>query len=238
MVYEPAVAYRITDLPLSERPREKLHALGAERLDTAELIAILLRTGTGGRSAIEIGRDLLAQFQTIERLAAASVEELSAVKGIGLAKAVQLKAAFALASRLPATREARPMLRTPRDVADRLREEMQHFEVEEFHVLLLDTKNRLIRDVKVSKGTLNASLVHPREVFREAIRAGAASVILVHNHPSGDPTPSSDDLRITRELVEAGRVLKIEVLDHIIVGKRDSGRTEDFVSVKEIGLIQ
>jgi len=232
------VAYRITDLPLSERPREKLHALGAERLDTAELIAILLRTGTGGRSAIEIGRDLLAQFQTIERLAAASVEELSAIKGIGLAKAVQLKAAFALASRLPATREARPMLRTPRDVADRLREEMQHFEVEEFHVLLLDTKNRLIRDVKVSKGTLNASLVHPREVFREAIRAGAASVILVHNHPSGDPTPSSDDLRITRELVEAGRVLKIEVLDHIIVGKRDSGRTEDFVSVKEIGLIQ
>ena len=232
------MAYRITDLPLSERPREKLHALGAERLDTAELIAILLRTGTGGRSAIEIGRDLLAQFQTIERLAAASVEELSAIKGIGLAKAVQLKAAFALASRLPATREARPMLRTPRDVADRLREEMQHFEVEEFHVLLLDTKNRLIRDVKVSKGTLNASLVHPREVFREAIRAGAASVILVHNHPSGDPTPSGDDLRITRELVEAGRVLKIEVLDHIIVGKRDSGRTEDFVSVKEIGLIQ
>ena len=232
------MAYRITDLPLSERPREKLHALGAERLDTAELIANLLRTGTGGRSAIEIGRDLLAQFQTIESLAAASVEELSAVKGIGLAKAVQLKAAFALASRLPATREARPMLRTPRDVADRLREEMQHFEVEEFHVLLLDTKNRLIRDVKVSKGTLNASLVHPREVFREAIRAGAASVILVHNHPSGDPTPSGDDLRITRELVEAGRVLKIEVLDHIIVGKRDSGRTEDFVSVKEIGLIQ
>ena len=232
------MAYRITDLPLSERPREKLHALGAERLDTAELIAILLRTGTSGRSAIEIGRDLLAQFQTIERLAAASVEELSAIKGVGLAKAVQLKAAFALASRLSATREARPMLRTPRDVADRLREEMQHFEVEEFHVLLLDTKNRLIRDVKVSKGTLNASLVHPREVFREAIRAGAANVILVHNHPSGDPTPSGDDLRITRELIEAGRVLKIEVLDHIIVGKRDSGRTEDFVSVKEIGLIQ
>ena len=232
------MAYRITDLPLSERPREKLHALGADRLDTAELIAILLRTGTGGRSAIEIGRELLAHFQSIERLAGASVEELSAIKGVGTAKAVQLKAAFALASRLPATREARPMLRTPRDVADRLREEMQHFEVEEFHVLMLDTKNRLIRDIKVSKGTLNASLVHPREVFREAIRAGAASVILGHNHPSGDPTPSGDDLRITRELIEAGRVLKIEVLDHIIVGKRDSGRTEDFVSVKEIGLIQ
>ncbi|MCX6911020.1 MAG: DNA repair protein RadC [Verrucomicrobia bacterium] len=232
------MAYRITDLPLSERPREKLHALGAERLDTAELIAILLRTGTGGRSAIEIGRDLLAQFQTIEQLAAASVEELSTIKGVGLAKAVQLKAAFALASRLPASRVARPLLRTPRDVADRLREEMQHFEVEEFHVLLLDTKNRLLRDLKVSKGTLNASLVHPREVFREAVRAGAASVILVHNHPSGDPTPSSDDIKITRELVEAGRVLKIEVIDHIIVGQRDSGRTEDFVSLKEMGLIQ
>jgi DNA repair protein RadC len=232
------VAYRITDLPLSERPREKLHALGAERLDTAELIAILLRTGTGGRSAIEIGRDLLARFQTIEQLAAASVEELSAVQGVGLAKAVQLKAAFELAARLPKSRAARPLLRTPRDVADRLREEMQHFEVEEFHVLLLDTKNRLVRDMKVSKGTLNASLVHPREVFREAVRAGAASVILVHNHPSGDPTPSSDDIKITRELVEAGRLLKIEVLDHIIVGKRDSGRTEDFVSLKEMGLIQ
>ena len=232
------MAYRITDLPLSERPREKLHALGADRLDTAELIAILLRTGTGGRSAIEIGRELLAHFQSIERLAGASVEELSAIKGVGTAKAVQLKAAFALASRLPATREARPMLRTPRDVADRLREEMQHFEVEEFHVLMLDTKNRLIRDIKVSKGTLNASLVHPREVFREAIRAGAASVILVHNHPSGDPTPSGDDIRITREMMEAGRLLKIEVLDHIIIGKRDSGRTEDYVSVKEMGLIQ
>lgn len=231
------MAYRITDLPLSERPREKLHALGADRLDTAELIAILLRTGTGGRSAIEIGRELLAQFQSIERLAAASVEELSSVKGVGMAKAVQLKAAFALASRLPATREARPLLRTPRDVADRLREEMQHFEVEEFHALMLDTKNRLIRDVRVSKGTLNASLVHPREVFREAVRAGAAGVILVHNHPSGDPTPSSDDLRITRELTDAGRLLKIEVLDHIIVGKRDSGRTEDYVSIKEMGLI-
>ena len=102
---------------------------------------------------------------------------------------------------------------------------------------MLDTKNRLIRDVKVSRGTLNASLVHPREVFREAVRAGAASVILVHNHPSGDPTPSSDDLRITREMTEAGRLLKIEVLDHIIVGKRDSSRTEDYVSVKEMGLI-
>ena len=232
------MAYRITDLPLSERPREKLHALGAERLDTAELIAILLRTGTGGRSAIEIGRELLAQFQSIEQLAAASVEELSVVKGIGLAKAVQLKAAFELAARLPRSRAARPQFRTPRDVADRLREEMQHFEVEEFHVLLLDTKNRLIRDMRTSKGTLNASLVHPREVFREAIRAGAAGVILVHNHPSGDPAPSGDDVKITRELAEAGRLFKIEVLDHIIVGKRDSGRTEDFVSVKEIGLIQ
>jgi len=232
------VAYRITDLPLSERPREKLHALGADRLDTAELIAILLRTGTGGRSAIEIGRDLLARFQTIEQLAAASVEELSAIKGVGLAKAVQLKAAFELAARLPKSRAPRPLFRAPRDVADRFREEMQHYEVEEFHVLLLDTKNRLIRDMSISRGTLNASLVHPREVYREAVRAGAAGVILVHNHPSGDPTPSSEDIKITRELVEAGRLLKIEVLDHIIVGKRDTGRTEDFVSLKEMGLIQ
>jgi DNA repair protein RadC len=202
------------------------------------LIAILLRTGTGGRSAIEIGRDLLAQFQTIEHLAAASVEELSVVKGVGLAKAVQLKAAFELAARLPKSREARPMFHAPREVADLLREEMQHYEAEEFHVLVMDSRNRLVRDLKVSKGTLNSSLVHPREVFREAVRAGAASVILVHNHPSGDPTPSSDDIKTTRELVEAGRVLKIEVIDHIIIGKRDSVRVTDFVSLKEMGLIQ
>jgi DNA repair protein RadC len=231
------VAYRITDLPLSERPREKLHALGAERLDTAELIAILLRTGTGGRSAIEIGRHLLERFQTLDQLAAASVEELSAVKGVGLAKAVQLKAAFELAARLPKSRAPRPLFRTPREVADRFHEEMQHYEVEEFHVLLLDTKQRLIRDVSVSRGTLNSSLVHPREVFKEAIRAAAASVILVHNHPSGDPTPSSDDIKITRELIEAGRVLKIEVVDHIIIGKRGASRAEIYASLKEMGLI-
>jgi DNA repair protein RadC len=231
------MAVRITDLPESERPREKLHALGAERLSTAELIAILLRTGTGGRSALEIANELLKCFQSVERLADASVEEFSQIKGIGLAKAVQIKAAFELAVRLARERADRDPIATPREVADRLREEMQHYPVEEFHVLLLDTRNRLIRDVRVSRGTLNASLVHPREVFREAIKAGAASVVLAHNHPSGDPTPSSDDIKITRELVEAGRVMKIEVLDHIIVGKRTIGRATDYVSLKEMGVL-
>lgn len=231
------MAVRITDLPQSERPREKLHALGAERLSTAELIAILLRTGTGGQSALETANELLKRFQTIERLSAASIEELSEIKGVGLAKAVQLKAAFALAERLPASRENRKPISTPRDVADLLREPMQHYGVEQFHVLLLDTRSRLIRDVEVSRGTLNASLVHPREVFKEAVKASAASVVLAHNHPSGDPTPSSDDIKITRELVEAGRVMKIEVLDHIIVGKRTAAGANDYVSLKEMGVL-
>ncbi len=231
------MAVRITDLPQSERPREKLHALGAERLSTAELIAILLRTGTSGQSALETGNELLKRFQTIERLSAASVEELSEIKGVGLAKSVQLKAAFELAARLPASREDRQPIATPADVASLLREPMQHYDVEVFHVLLLDTRSRLIRDVEVSRGTLNASLVHPREVFHEATKAKAASVVLAHNHPSGDPTPSSDDIKITRELVEAGRVMKIEVLDHIIVGKRTIGRATDYVSLKEMGVL-
>jgi len=231
------MAVRITDLPEAERPREKLHALGAERLSTAELIAILLRTGTSGQSALETGNELLKRFQTIERLSAASIEELSEIKGVGLAKAVQLKAAFELAARLPSSRENRQPITTPRDVADLLREPMQHYGVEQFHVLLLDTRNRLIRDVEVSRGTLNASLVHPREVFKEAVKASAASIVLAHNHPSGDPTPSSDDIKITRELVEAGRIMKIEVLDHIIVGKRTPGRPNDYVSLKEMGVL-
>ena len=231
------MAVRITDLPEAERPREKLHALGAERLSTAELIAILLRTGTSGQSALETGNELLKRFQTIERLSAASIEELSEIKGVGLAKAVQLKAAFELAARLPSSRENRQPITRPRDVADLLREPMQHYGVEQFHVLLLDTRNRLIRDVEVSRGTLNASLVHPREVFKEAVKASAASIVLVHNHPSGDPTPSSDDIKITRELVEAGRIMKIEVLDHIIIGKRTTAGLNDYVSLKEMGVL-
>ena len=232
------MSYRITDLPLSERPRERLHALGAERLSTSELIAILLRTGTGGRSALEIGNDLLKHFGSLESLAAASVEQLGEIKGVGTAKAVQLKAAFALASRVSQTRDPRAALTAPRDVADRLRETMQHYETEQFYVLLLDTKNRLIREVVSSRGTLNASLVHPREVFKEAIRANAASIILDHNHPSGDPTPSSEDIKITRELADAGRLLKISVLDHIIIGKTIAGQArQDFVSLQEMGVM-
>jgi DNA repair protein RadC len=224
-------------LPENERPREKLHALGAKHLSTAELIAILLRTGTGGQSALETANELLKRFQTLDRLAAASVEELSETKGIGPAKAVQLKAAFELAARLPASREDRQIVATPADVADLLREPMEQYTVEKFHVLLLDTRNRLIRVTEASSGTLNASLVHPREVFHEAVRAKAASIVLAHNHPSGDPTPSSDDIKITRELVEAGRVMKIEVLDHIIIGKRTGTRPNSHVSLKEMGVL-
>jgi len=231
------VTVRITDLPADQRPRERLNKLGADRLSPAELIAILLRTGRGGRSALEIANELMAQFGSIQGLARASVDDLREIKGIGRAKAAQLKAAFELAAR--ASREPHEALpiRGPGDAANVVRESMRDYEVEQFHVLLLDTKNRLIREVRAGKGTLNASLVHPRETFRDAIKAGAAAVILIHNHPSGDPTPSSDDIKITREMVEAGRTVKIEVFDHVIIGKRTPGRAEDYVSLKEMGLL-
>lgn len=227
---------RIKDLPDSERPRERLLEHGAEALRNGELIAILIRTGLKGVSAIHIGELLLQKFETLDRLARASVDELQQVKGIGRDKAVALKSAFTLAQRMAQEiqREA-PLLDNPDRVADLLREENRFYEVERFQVLLLNTRRRLIRVEQIAQGTLDTILVHPREVFKLAITASASAIVLVHNHPSGDPTPSEADIKVTRDLIRAGQLLKIDVLDHVILGRRTAERSRDYVSLRELG---
>lgn len=227
---------RIKDLPDSERPRERLLEHGAEALRNAELIAILIRTGLKGASAIQIGDQLLQRFGTLDRLARASLNELREVKGVGRDKAIALKSAFTLAQRMAQEiqRES-PLLDTPERVADLLREENRFYEVEHFQVLLLNTRRRLLRIEQIAQGTLDTILVHPREVFKTAISASASAIILVHNHPSGDPTPSEADIKVTRDLIRAGQLLKIDVLDHIILGRRSHERSRDYVSLRELG---
>jgi DNA repair protein RadC len=227
---------RIKDLPGGERPRERLAQSGADALRNAELIAILLRTGLKGMSALGIAEQLLSRFVTLEGLAGASLEELQQIKGVGADKAVALKSAFTLARRMAMEiRTDAPMLDSPERVADLLREDNRFYQVEQFQVLLVNTRRRLIRLERISQGTLDTLLVHPREVFKAAIAANASAIILVHNHPSGDPTPSEADIKVTRDLIRAGQVLKIDVLDHIILGRRTEERTRDFVSLRELG---
>ena len=227
---------RIKDIPANERPRERLAANGADSLANSDLIAILLRTGLQGKSALVIGQELLAKFQTLERLAQASVEQLCEVKGIGRDKAVTLQAAFSLARRMAAEiRAESPMLDSPERIAALLREEARTYDVEHLVVLLLDTRRRLIRLERISHGTLDSIHVHARDVFKHAIAANAASIVLVHNHPSGDPTPSEADIKITRDLIRAGQLLKIEVADHVILGHRTTERAKDYASLRELG---
>ncbi len=227
---------RIHDLPLHERPRERLAAEGADKLSAAHLIAIILRTGLKGMSAIHVAEQLLKQFGTFENLARASLEDLRRIKGIGHDKAVTLKAAFELARRMAKeVRQEAPLLESPEQIADLFREEHRLSDVETFRAILLNTRRRLIADHKLTEGTLDTLLVHPREVFKAAIAANAAAIVLLHNHPSGDPTPSDADIKVTRDLIRAGHLLKIEVLDHIILGRATSERTRDWVSLKELG---
>ena len=227
--------YSIAAMPAEDRPREKLRQRGASALSDAELVAIFLRTGMKGRSAIDLAKDLLRRHP-LASLVSAPLEELSKTKGIGPTKAIQLKAAFELARRLSLPRKRTPV-NTPAEAAQLVREEMRDLDREEFRVLLLNTKNALIRVADVSRGSLNASIVEPREVFKDAIAASAAGMILVHNHPSGDPTPSSEDIAITKRLVKAGELLNIAVLDHIILGYSTTGRDHDYASLKELGLM-
>src|ERR1700691_3936189 len=216
---------RLKDQPASERPRERLVAQGADALKPSELIAILLRTGLKGTSAIEIGKQVLQKFGTLDNLARASVADLRQVKGVGRDKAVTLVAAFTLARKMAKElREESPVLDNPETVAALLREDNRQYEVEHFQVLLLNTRRRLIRVEIISQGTLDTILVHPREVFKLAIAANASAIVLVHNHPSGDPTPSDADIKATRDLIRAGQLLKIEVIDHVIIGRATSGR--------------
>jgi DNA repair protein RadC len=227
---------RIKDLPKSERPRERLTKLGADALSHAELIAILLRTGMKGRSAIEIGNEMVQKFASLDALSRASLDELKAVKGVGTDKAIALKAAFTLAHRLAREMSGEaPVLDSPDRVADYLREENRAYQVEHFQAVLLNTRRKLIRVAQISQGIVDTLLVHPREVFRSAIAANASSLVLVHNHPSGDPTPSEADIRTTRDLVRAGQLLKIEVIDHVILGRRTTANGRDYASLRELG---
>jgi len=231
-----ASSLRLKDQPVSERPRERLMEHGADALSHAELIAILLRTGLKGVNAVEIGRQLLQKFGTLQSLARASVEDLRGVKGIGRDKAVTLLAAFALARKMAEElqRES-PVLDNPENVARLLREQNLVKNVETLQVLLLNTRRRLIRVVPITEGTLDTILVHPREVFKAAITANAAAVVLAHNHPSGDPTPSEADIKVTRDLIRAGQLLKIDVLDHVITGRATPERPKDYASLRELG---
>lgn len=227
---------RIKDQPASERPRERLAALGADALSHAELIAILLRTGLKGANAVEIGKQLLHKYQTLQALARASVADLQKVKGIGRDKAVTLVAAFALARTMARElqRES-PVLDNPENVVELLRAENMLNDHETLRVLLLNTRHKLIRVEALSNGTRDTILVDPGAVFKKAIEAGASAVVLVHNHPSGDPSPSDADIKTTRDLIRAGKLLKIEVLDHVIIGRATAERPKDYASLRELG---
>jgi DNA repair protein RadC len=228
---------RLKDQPLSERPRERLRAKGVDALSHGELIAILLRTGMKGANVVEIGKQLVNRYGKLDALARASWEDLAREPGIGPDKAVTLVAAFSLARRLvKETCGESPVLDTPEAVANLMREEARLRPGEVFEVLRLNTRRRLIGEpVKIADGTLDTILVHPREVFRPALEASAAAIVLVHNHPSGDPTPSEADIKVTRDLIRAGQLLKIEVLDHVIIGRATQERPRDYVSLRELG---
>ncbi|MBM3142696.1 MAG: JAB domain-containing protein [Chloroflexi bacterium] len=216
-------SFTVHDLPLSERPRERLLKLGSEALSSQEVLALILGRGVKGESVIVTAQKLLSKFGNLKNLASASVEELTQIKGIGPAKAAQIKAAFELSRRLEDFSSEVPEItvKSPDDVVKAAKNQLKGKKKEHFLVLCLDTRNHLINIHKVSIGSLDSSIVHPREVFKEAISSSAASVIFAHNHPSGDPTPSEDDIKLTKRLVEAGEIIGIEVLDHIIVCDRD-----------------
>lgn len=231
-----STALKIKDQPPSERPRERLAAGGPDALSNAELIAILLRTGLKGMNAVEVGRQLLVRFGSLQELARASVDDLRQVKGIGRDKAVTLVAAFALAHKMARElQEESPVLDNPENVVRLLRARNLVREVETLQVLLLNTRRRLIRVEEISDGTVDTLLVHAREVFRSAISANASALVVAHNHPSGDPTPSEADIKVTRDLIRAGQLLKIEVLDHVIIGRATPDRSKDYASLRELG---
>ncbi|MBC8413912.1 DNA repair protein RadC [bacterium] len=222
--------------PEDERPRERLLQSGAGGLSTAQLLAIILRTGGQGKSAVGLARELLLNFSSLKEIEDASVAEFQGIKGIGSAKVAEVKAAFELGRRLMSesagSGDSNPAFRSSREVFDYYRGRFYGLKKEKFFCVMLDTKNRVFKETIVSEGTLNASLVHPREVFRYAIKEAAAAVLFIHNHPSGDPDPSPDDINITKRLVEAGRIVGIDVLDHIIVA--DGA----YVSLMEKGLVR
>jgi DNA repair protein RadC len=223
---------QIREWPVEDRPRERLYHKGAEALADAELLAIQLGTGVPGKSALDVARGMLAQHGSLSGLSALGVAELAGLPGVGRVRAVRLSAAFEITRRLRSRNgTSRTVLSSPEQVFARYGPLMEDLKKEVFRVALLDAQNGLLRDVLISEGTLSASLVHPREVFKPAILESAASLILVHNHPSGDPTPSREDLRLTRQLVECSKLLELRIHDHVIIGR------ERFVSLAQRGAV-
>ncbi len=229
----PAIkrGFTIRDLPAAERPRERLQKGGAEGLSAQELLAVILGRGISGESVMVTAQRLLSQFGSLKGLSDASLEELSQVKGIGLAKACQIRAAFEMGARVSSTDASeKPVIKTPEDVCGLVQARLKDKKKEYFLALLLDTRNRLIRLAEVSVGSLDASIVHPREVFKEAVAASCAGIIFVHNHPSGEIQASQEDIALSRRLNEAGRIMGIDILDHVIIGGTN------FLSLKREGL--
>ncbi len=225
-------SFTIHDLPVSERPRERLIKYGVDALSAQEILALILGRGISGESVTVTSQRLLSKFGNLKGIADATIEELSQIRGIGPAKASQIKAAFELANRLKDSNdsEKKPVVKTPEDVVNLIQKKLKGKKKEYFLVICLDTRGKLIKTSEVSVGSLDSSIVHPREVFKEAITATAASVIFVHNHPSGEPEPSEDDINLTKRLADSGNILGIDVLDHIIVVDND------FKSLKRLGL--
>jgi DNA repair protein RadC len=227
---------KIRELPEDDRPREKLLARGANALTNAELIAILLRTGYAGRNVVDLAKDLLARYKTLTALSRCSVDEISQIKGIKGVKAIELVSAFQLGQRIAHEQLSEQKIDAPELVYDLLGAEMRLLQKESLRVLLLDTRYRLLRVEEISRGSLNESIAHPREVFRPAIVSAAYAVIVVHNHPSGDPSPSQSDHSLTRRLADAAELLQIKLLDHVIIGAPAEGRLPYF-SFKEAGVL-
>jgi DNA repair protein RadC len=240
----PSLCYRVCDMPLRLRPREAVERQGVENVSDAILLAILLRTGSRGMNVMDLAERMLVKHGSLTALSRLSVEDLTSdktLKGLGRVKAQMIKAALDLARRMAEeTRDERGgFVRTPEDVAGVMRELARGLDHERFWVLNLDTRNRLKGyPHEISRGILDSSLVHPREVFKLAIQGGCAAIVLVHNHPSGDPTPSAEDIRLTRQLIQAGQVVGIKVLDHMILGRRTPDQSRDFLSLRESGSIE
>lgn len=221
----------LRDIPNEERPRERLIQFGAETLSNIELLAILLRTGSSKESVFQLAQKILTELKSIQNLYDVTIEELTKIRGIGPAKAVQIKAAIELGKRIVKKAPLDKIsINSPKDVANLLMEDMRYLKQEHFITLLLDTKNNIVSKETISVGSLNSSIVHPREVFKPAIKKSVSSIVIVHNHPSGDPAPSQEDINVTKRLINAGEILGIDVLDHVIIGDLK------YFSLKEKGL--
>lgn len=222
----------IRDIPVSERPRERMLKYGSGGLSNIELLAILLRTGSKNESVIQLAQSVMSRIETLRDFHDISLEELTKIRGIGPAKAIQIIAGIELGKRVfQQVSHIKFSIHMPGDAARYIEDDIKYLKQEHFITLLLDTKNQIISKETISVGTLNSSIVHPREVFRPAIKKSVSAIILVHNHPSGDPTPSKEDIEVTKRLVKAGELLGIGILDHIIIGDAK------YISFKEEGLI-